>query len=253
MKRVGGLVAVAILTAAHHAEAAGTEEHRALMVAGQLLENDGKLLRAAELFRECDEQLCEGEAPECTTIRSFCRARYAAVRAVTPSVEVDVRDELGVPKPGAVVEVDGHVLRHGEHIALDPGTYVARAAFVGRQATQRFTLATGQKDQSFTLRLVLDLSAHRTARPLTALQYVLGGVTLGGVLATAGFGVAWAVLRGNGEACAPYCASGGRDAYSFATVGFDVAWIATLAAGTGTLVSYLARPTVRVPYRVDQP
>lgn len=236
------LVSLAFGAFAASARASTTEEHRALMVAGQLMRSDGKLLRAREILRDCASQACDGEEAECRIIRGFCGDRAREVEAELPSIRVDVVDELGSPLPLAGVELDGRSVHHGDRVELDPGRFTLRATWLGRGGRTEVELVRGAHLER--ARVVIDLRVTRSTRPTPWWVLVLGTSAGVGAAAFTGLGVATLAQQSSLAECQPTCGWSRREAYVTTSVGTDVALGFALTTASVALVTWLVRPTV---------
>lgn len=240
--RVLALVSLAVGTLTVSARASTTEEHRALMVAGQLMRSDGKLLRAREILRDCAAQTCDGEEAECRTIRGFCGERAREVESELPSLRVDVVDDLGSPLPLAGAELDGRAVHHGDRVKLDPGHFTLRATWLGRAGSTEIELVRGAG--LARARVVIDLRVTRSTRPTPWWVLALGTSAGVGGAAFAGLGAATLAQQSSLAECQPTCGWSRREAYVTTSVGTDVALGFALTTATAALVTWLVRPTV---------
>jgi hypothetical protein len=239
---VSTLLLLALGTLAVSAQASTTEEHRALMVAGQLMRSDGKLLRAREILRDCAAQTCDGEEAECRTIRGFCADRSREVESELPSLRVEVVDDLGTPLPLAGAELDGRAVRHGDRVELDPGRFTLRATWLGRGGSTEIDLDRGVRLER--ARVVIDLRMPVATRPTPWWVFALGTGAGVGAAAFTGFGVATLAQQSSLAECQPTCGWSRREAYVTSSVGTDVALGFALTAASAALVTWLVRPTV---------
>lgn len=248
--RARGLgAALATLLLASGARASSTEEHRALMLAGQFLQHDGKLLRAQELFQEAQAQPCDADADaECPEIRAYCGRKLEELARELPSARVRVVDDRGVSLRSAVTRIGSVLVHDGDTVPLDPGRYVLQAEVGGRSATKSFELHRGEHAE---VEATIDLRRTVTVRPVTWLTWGLGAVAGAGLLGVAGFGAATAAQQGSFASCAPTCPWSKRSAYETTMYATDVSLVVVVGAGIGTLVSFLARPSVSRTERID--
>lgn len=240
--RVFALLSLALATLAASAQASTTEEHRALMVAGQLMRSDGKLLRAREILRDCAAQSCDGEEAECRTIRAFCGERVREIESELPSLRVDVVDDLGSPLPLAGVELDGRAVHHGDRVELDPGHFTLRATWLGRGGSREIELVRGARLER--ARVVIDLRVTQSNRPTPWWVFALGTSAGVGAAAFTGFGVATLAQQSSLAECQPTCGWSRREGYVATSVGTDVALAFALTTATAAFVTWLVRPTV---------
>ena len=245
--RVLALLSLAFGTLTASARASTTEEHRALMVAGQLMRSDGKLLRAREILRDCAAQTCDGEEPECRTIRGFCTERAREVEGELPSLRVEVVDDLGAPLPLAGAELDGRAVRHGDRVELDPGRFTLRATWLGRGGSTEIELSRGARVER--ARVVLDLRVTRSTRPTPWWVFALGTSAGVGAAAFTGLGAATLAQQSSLAECQPTCGWSRRETYTTTSIGTDVALGFAITTATAAIVTWLVRPTVT---RVDR-
>lgn len=240
---------LATLLLATGARASSTEEHRALMLAGQFLQHDGKLLRAQELFQEGQAQPCDADADaECAEIRAYCGRKLEDLSRELPRARVHVVDDRGAPLGAATMRIGSVLVRDGDTVALDPGRYLLQAEIGGRSATKSFEL---HRSEHADVELVIDLRRTVAVRPVTWLTWSLGAVASAGLLGVAGFGTATVAQQGSFASCSPTCPWSKRSAYETTMYATDVSLAVVVAAGIGTLVSFLARPTVNRTERID--
>ncbi|NOU32205.1 MAG: hypothetical protein HOO96_30235 [Polyangiaceae bacterium] len=249
MKKLGLGAALATLLVATGARASSTEEHRALMLAGQFLQHDGKLLRAQELFQEAQAQPCDADADaECPEIRAYCGRKLQDLVRELPSARVHVVDDRGTPVASAITRIGSVLVHDGDTVSLDPGRYLLQAEAGGRSASRSFEL---HRSEHADVEVTLDLRRTVTARPVTWLTWSLGAAAGAGLLGVAGFGTATVAQQGSFASCSPTCAWSKRSTYETTMYATDVSLAVVVVAGIGTLVSFLARPSVVRTERID--
>lgn len=249
--RVAALAVVAGALLGSPAFAAGTEEHRALMVAGQLLRSDGKLLRAAEVLEDCATVACDADADaECVRIREFCQRRLGELRAELPTLAIAVVDDRGVPLPGATARVGTRVVANGEVVRVDPGRHLLEAEYLGRRVALSVEARRGV---STPARAVLDLRVTRVERPVRGVTWALAGGALVGLASAAVFGSLAAARAGGLEDCRPTCGRDERTSLETFTIGADVGLGVFALSSLGAVFSHLSRPEVRRTVRLGEP
>ena len=251
MKRaVASSLALASLLAASSVRAAGTEEHRALMLAGQLMRADGKLLRARDLLAECQSQECDAGADvECKSIQSFCRQKLVELDGEIPSVRVSVVDERGAPLPRAIKWIGSTVIETNAPILLDPGKHVLRAEYTGRSTLVDFEAVRGSGSRE--LHAVIDLRRTVTERPTPWPVWALGVTSAVSIASFAVLGTI-ATSRASGfDDCRPTCELSKRGSYEATTIAADVSLAVGVIAAISGAVFYLARPRVERVVHVD--
>lgn len=232
-----------VATLACTALASGTEEHRALMIAGQMMRSDGKLLRAKDLLAECQRQPCDAAADEeCTSIRAFCSERMADLDREIPVVHFTTVDDRGSPVASAILRVGGLAVGSDGTLALDPGKYVLRAEALGAKTSVDFEVAKGARAQE--VRAVIDL--RRTVLDKPVPTPVWGLAATSGV-ALAVFGVlAFSAQRqvASFADCAPTCDLSKKAPFQTTALAADIALGVGVLAGLGAAIWYLVRPPV---------
>src|SRR5262249_12630112 len=86
---------------------------------GQRLRDDGKYLRARDMFRQCSRDSCPG------VVRKDCSKWLAQIEDSMPTLVVSARDEDGKDVSGKVL-VDGEVAMtklEGKPLTVDPGEH----------------------------------------------------------------------------------------------------------------------------------
>lgn len=238
-----GVLLGTLVLGVRDASAAGTEAHRALMVAGQMMRADGKLLRAKELLADCAKEVCDASADaECEGIRAFCRQRESELAHEIPSVRVVVVDERGTPLPTATKRVGSLDVEGDAPLQLDPGRHVLRAEYYGIRAVVDFEVAKGGGERR--LEATIDLRRSVVVRPVPWPVYALGigaGISLASF---AGFAIASNAQASSLDACKPTCVHTERAGFEATTIAADVSLGVAILAGLGAAVTWLARPRV---------
>lgn len=227
-----------------------TEEHRALMIAGQVMRNEGKLLQARETLRSCESEACEDASDvECKQIRAFCKKRLEDVQEEIPSVRAFVVDDLQRPLPKANIRIGNQAVSNEREVELDPGHHVIHADYLGRTMTLEFDLERRSKHRA--LHVVLDLRRIVRSRPLPWYFTAFAATGVGAGLGALGFGLATNAQHSSLDACRPTCNPSERGLLTFTTVGTDVSLALAVVSGMGALVSYLTRPEALRTVRLD--
>jgi len=209
-----------------------------------------QLLRKQRIFLAAQEQLdaCRAQCP--AVLAADCTQWAAELKALTPTVRLQVHNADGHPIDGFRTMIDGTVLsdaRGDSPAAVDPGEHLFRVEASGFKASEvRATLNEGEHGRVIDVTVipimpsvpvvlpgvaVVPPSAPRSddvVPPSRTASHVLGGIGVaglgaGGVLALAGF-IDKAELRGS---CAPHCSRA-----SVSTV--ETMWVAGgISAGVG--------------------
>jgi hypothetical protein len=225
-------------------EPSNTEEHRALMISAQVMQKEGKLLRAHELLTSCSQKACAAapEATECEEIRAFCGRKLDEVQGDIASVNLRVLDDRGLRIQAERVELDSVAVDPSKPLSLDPGPHQAKASYAGRFGEAEFVLARGQREVNVVLRVDLRETVQR--RPIPAPVYVLGATTIAtGVLAL-GTGIYTARAYQGLDSCQPYCDVSQRASLRATGYVADVSMLVALASAVAGAVWFFARPTV---------
>jgi hypothetical protein len=214
---------------------------------GQRLRGDGKLCAARDQFATCKEKACP------SFVRSDCAGWLVQVDARISTIVVASSSEpKSEEKARVMFFIDGELVNDamdGHAISVDPGEHELRYALDGRSVEKHVVVPEGQKPFSF----VVDWQelepppapvkppppkpVQADARRSTWLTrfptptYVLGGVSVVGLVSFAGFALAgWSI-----QSCAPTCSqsqvSSLRSEYAIADASLGVA----VAAGAGAL------------------
>jgi hypothetical protein len=214
------------------------------MIAGQVMRNNGRLVRAHELLTTCAADACTEEADkECEDIRVYCLAKAEDVKREVPSVVVRVTDDRALVIGDATVRIDSSAVDITKPIALDPGRHVVRAAFAARTRTIDFEAHA--HDQNMPLTLAIDLRERVPARPVP--WYTIALAITSGVAAAsaASFGIATQTQANALSFCYPGSCDPSREGLFLGTaIATDVSLGVLAAAALATLVTYLVRPTV---------
>ncbi len=226
---------------------------------GQALLRSGKPRAALRPLFDCSQPTCPG------LVRRDCLTYLGEAQAAVPSVVFGARDEGGHDVTDARVFLDGQPLEgalRGQVTEVEAGPHTVRFERAGAKPIEQ-TFVAREHDQGrpimaqFTAKLagasaspeplVLDHESARGARPIPALTYALGAVSLVSAAVATGFGVRGVIDRGNDCSASHVCSASTysqiQTSFDVADVGFGVA----LAALGGTVWSYLARPTRSAP------
>lgn len=224
-----------------HALASTTEDHRALMIAGQVMRNDGKLLRARDILTTCRDAPCDDTNAECEDIRRYCATKGAEITAEIPTVALRVVDERQLPVH-ATLRVDASIVELEPLIELDPGHHILRAAYAGVGGATEVDLSKGQRGAPATI--MLDLRRSVTSRDVPWSVFFFGVVTAVASFTAVGFAIAANAQASELGFCKPTCdPSRNKDVFAGTTVTVDASLIVAAASGLATLVAYLTRPT----------
>ena len=247
--------------AAERAECASSFEQ------SQVLRQSGQLLAARKQLLKCAQLSCM------TAVQSECTRWLAEVEQLTPTVVISATAG-GQDRSYVHVEVDGVVLTEvltGTAFPLDPGSHNFRFVHADYPAVERtVVLRVGDK-----LRPV-EVAFHRPKaasvepavaagvppqsppepvalrRPVPALTYALTGVALVGGGAFAYLGLSAIERRNHLEhVCSPNCSSNDVDPVHSRLLAADISLGVGIAALTGALISYLARPSVPAEHEVS--
>jgi hypothetical protein len=251
-----GFVALAVVLAAPARPAVAADATSLACIRsaedGQSARDQGKLLRARELFAACSARECPA------VLRRDC-ARWAEdAKQATPSVVVVARDASGRDVVDARASIDGQLRASrldGALIELDPGAHVVRVDMANRPPVEvRVVFGSGEKNRTIVLTLANAPEAPRPKADTTALlsgdaapvtppprglpaaTYVFGAV---GLVALGSFG--YFAVRGKSDAdhlratCVPGCETSDVDAVHTKLLVADVSLgvgIVSLAAAT---------------------
>jgi len=237
---IGAALVIALV--ATPARASTTEQHRGLMIAGQVMKNDGKLLRARDLLVSCRDAPCDdAAAAECAEIRRFCGAQVGETSADIPSVALRVVDDRGWPVKDANLRVDASVMDPAPSIELDPGHHVFRATYAGASGSAEIDLAKGRRGAPVTI--TIDLRRTVPTRPTPWPVYLFGTLTAVASFTAIGFAIAAQKEADDLAFCKPACDPAHKGLFVGTTVTVDVSLVVAAVAGLATLVTYLARPS----------
>jgi len=245
---------VAILAAPRAASAADATSLACIRSAdeGQSARDQGKLLRARELFAACSARECPA------VLRRDCARWAEEAKQATPSVVVVARDANGRDVVDARASIDGQPRQSrldGTLIELDPGAHVVRVDMANRPPVEvRVVFGSGEKNRTIVLTLANAPEAPKAppvappkpatapepppapSRGLPAATYVFGAV---GLVALGSFG--YFGLRGKSDAdhlrstCVPGCDTSDVDAVHTKLLVADVSLgvgLVSLAAAT---------------------
>jgi hypothetical protein len=236
-------ICLAIGLASPTASAADTtDDRRALMIAGQVLRNNGRLLQARETLDACVSGTCADATPECTDISVYCKAKGDELRAEIPSISIRVEDERGVELHDAFVRVGAEAVDPTKLVELDPGKYVVRVNYAGRVGTAEVALKRAEK--GVPVRVMIDLRREISVRQTRWYTYVLGTTTGIAALSVVAFGIAAQVQANNLAACYDTCPPSHEGLFLGTTIAADVSLAVAGVAALATVFSYLLRPSV---------
>jgi hypothetical protein len=186
--------------------------------AAQVEAKGGHLKAAVEKAVSCAQERCPAY------VRSDCLRFVDEYKAQTPSIIVVARDKNGCDTTDAQVSVDGKLVLEkvdGRAIELDPGEHVVSVALPGVPVEEQRIVATqSQKDRQLSFgdarapgcktsgksgieRPPPPPPAKTERSPMTVAGLVLGGLGLGALATSAGFGIAGFVQRGELDECKP--------------------------------------------------
>jgi hypothetical protein len=183
--------------------------------AAQVEAKAGHLKTAAEKAVSCAQDKCPAY------VRGDCLRFLDEYKAQTPSIIVVARDKSGCDTTEARVSVDGKLVLEkvdGRAVELDPGEHVIGVSVTGMPVEEQRIVATqSQKDRQLSFgdarapackKGVIERPPPpppvQTERsPMTVAGLVLGGLGLGALATSAGFGIAGFVQRGELEDCKP--------------------------------------------------
>ena len=199
---------------------------------GQRLRDDGKYLRARDMFRHCSRDACPG------VVRKDCIKWLSGLEDSVPTIGVSAHDAEDRDVGAVKVIVDGDTLAtrlDGRPMAVDPGEHAVRFETEGMPPVEmRVIIQVGEKNrlvkvQFHPARAVVAPIATPPDKPVPTTEiaapksvsswsppiaaFVLGGA---GVLALGSF--AFFGVTGKGDlnelksTCAPYCAQSALDA-----------------------------------------
>ncbi len=237
-------ISVAITLASPIARAADTtEDRRALMIAGQVLRNNGRLLQARETLDACVSSACADAAPECSDISAYCKAKGDELRSEIPSISIRVEDERGAELHDAFVRVGAEAVDPTKLVELDPGKHVVRVNYAGRVGTAEVDLKRAEK--GVPVRVTIDLRRETSVRPTRWYTYLLGTTTGIAALSVVAFGIAAQVQAQDLTYCSPTCPPPREGVFLGTTIATDVSLAVAGVSALATVFSYLLRPTVK--------
>jgi hypothetical protein len=244
VKRLSVVFAVGLLwPSVASADPSTTEEHRALVISAQVMQKEGKLLRARDLLVSCSTNTCADEPAECEQIRTFCSKRLAAVAAEVPTVLIRVVDDRGLAVHPEVLEVDAVTRDPSKPLSLDPGSHSAKALYAGRMGEATFTLERGKQDASVIIHVDLRETVQRRPTPLPV--YLLGAAAITTGLASIATGVYTVSSYQSLASCQPYCDPSRQGTLQATSYVADVSALVALTCAVAGVIWFLARPTVR--------
>jgi hypothetical protein len=215
----------------------------------QLLRQDGKLTQARAALIACSDQNCP------LVVSKDCSTWLESVTHAIPSVIV--RAKLGDRDEDAVrVIIDGEVVAlrlDGLPFSVNPGVHTFRFEVSSEEPIEeQVTLAEGE-NRTLDVRFghpepvaIVEEPPPETDRPVPKLAFVLGGVTVAGIVGFAGFGL-WGLSQRISlqSSCSPSCSEGQVSSVRAKLLVADVSLgIAVVAAAGGAYV-YLNRPSVQ--------
>lgn len=249
--------------------AEATAEQKATCVNGfeqsQISRRAGRLLAARKQLLDCVQPVCA------TALQVECTRWLAEVEQQTPTVVISAT-AAGQDRSYVRVEVDGAVLTellNGSAIAIDPGSHTFRFVYSDYPVVERtVVLRVGDKLRAVEVSFRRPKSSGaeptpapaapsplepvETTRPVPALTYALTGVALAGGGAFAYLGLTAIERRNHLEhVCAPNCSSNDVDPVHARLLAADISLGVGIAALTGAVISYLARPSVPVQRAVS--
>ena len=233
---------------------------------GQKLRDQGKILRAREMFLICARATCP------SVVRKDCAKWLPEVEESMPTVVFAAEDGRGADVATVTVSVDDAQvsgLLDGKPVSLDPGQHVIKAVATGAAATsgasgatsvtQNIIVRAGEKNRLVKIAFPPPAGDAKTPdrtpdKSTPAAQkggipvatYVLGGV---GVLALGSF--AFFGITGKNDlsnlkssTCAPYCAGSDLDSVKTKLIVADVSVaVGILAIGGATVFYFTSQPS----------
>jgi hypothetical protein len=256
MLRLGAPCALVFLLTAATAVAGGTDDHKALMIAGQVMRNSGNLLRARETLKACATDVCAAGDPDCEAIRTYCKTKLGEVEPEIPSFVMHVVDDRGLPISDATVLVDTVPVDATKPVEVDPGPHLVRTTYAGRAGTLQ--IEADRSKRNIPARIVIDLRQDTFLRPVP--WYTIAFGTLAGVaaLTAVGFGVAAQVEANSLTFCFPNCdptGAGGHPSqgvFTATTVTVDVALGVAVVGALVATFGYLLRPSIKRVVHIEQ-
>jgi hypothetical protein len=219
---------------------------------GQKLRDQGKIIRAREMFLVCARATCP------SVVRKDCAKWLPEVEETLPTVVFEAHDGQGADVAAVKVSVDGDQVAaslDGKPVPVDPGQHVFKYETQGATpVTQTIVVRSGEKNRLLkvdfppppgqaltpkTPKITPDTASPRPAKSgPPVLAFVLGGV---GVLAIGSF--AFFGITGKSDlsdlksSCAPYCDPGKLDDAKTKLLVADLSLgVGILALGGATIV-----------------
>jgi len=239
-----------VITIVDTAWAGNTDDHKALMIAGQVMRNNGKLLRAREILSTCATDACDGAAADCEDIRAYCKNKLAELAPDIPSITVRVEDDRGLPIHDASVLVDTVPIDPSGPFDVDPGAHLVRASYAGRSGSVQLEAARGRKD--IIASVVIDLRTDVVVRPVPWYTIAFGVLAGVATATTIGFGVAAQVQANALSPCSPTCNPSQQNLFTATTVTVDVALGVAIASAVVATFGYFLRPSYKRIQHVQQ-
>ncbi|HEX5659451.1 MAG TPA: hypothetical protein VFX59_19785 [Polyangiales bacterium] len=206
----------------------------------QTARESGHYLESLEAAAHCAQPSCP------RLIRQDCAAWYGDLADSTPSIVLEVRDDLGHDLADASVTLGARSLDvHGRAVALDPGTHELRieaARHVPR--VERIVLRQGEKNRRVAITLQPVLVAHefvarRKQRTLTPAVITLGAIGLAGLGTFAALAITGKVKRSGLDDCRPDCARDDVDQVNHMYLGANIAAAIGGSAAIAATVLYV--------------
>jgi hypothetical protein len=253
--RVGGalgvlsaVIAVSGTVAAQSPSRSDVDECLDAHERAQVQRKSGKLLEARQSLRACVNASCPA------LVQQDCGPWLAEIEANIPTVVFEASDD-GEPVLDVRITVDGQEFARrleGQTLALDPGVHSFRFERPSRPPIeQRLAVSPGEKNRLIVIafksppRVGVPLPVVESSRPIPAVVWILGGVSVAAGAATAVLGASVISDRTNlANSCAPFCSGAALSSLQTKMAVTDVAAGVTAAAGLGTLIFFFARPTV---------
>ncbi|MDP8999080.1 MAG: hypothetical protein M3O46_03105 [Myxococcota bacterium] len=215
----------------------------------QLLRQDGKLTQARAAMIACSDQNCPLiVSKDCST---WLESVTHAIPAVIVRAKLRGRDEDAVR-----VTIDGEVVAlrlDGLPFSVNPGLHTFRFEVSSEDPIEeQVTLAEGES-RTLDVRFghpepvaIVEGPPPEMHRPVPKLAFVLGGVSVAGIVGFAGFGL-WGLTQRISlqSSCSPTCSDGQVSSVRTKLLAADVSLgIAAVAAAGGAYV-YLNRSSVQ--------
>lgn len=176
----------------------------------QVFVRDERLEAARAQLLIC-EQTCPAE------LVTDCKKWRRDVDALTPAIRIVVRDARGRTLTDVRLTEDGRPLEGAPDapIAIEPGSHVLVAERAGYSpAVTRFDVHAGERDRTIVVVLVpLEATAPAEPRPSATPSYVVGGIGVAALVASAVLGIKGHMDRSSlRSSCAPTCGGSAVDA-----------------------------------------